>query len=67
MTRYRWIAAERTTMDGIDYWRLMFDVVGGGEGDVILAPDPLPSPFDAFDRERFYTDEELDSLPRRAT
>jgi hypothetical protein len=62
MTQYRWIAADRSTKDGVEYWRLMFDVVGGGEGELILALDPLPPPFDTFDRERFYSEDDLDVL-----
>jgi hypothetical protein len=50
--------------DGVKYWTLMFDAVGEGEGEVILALDPLPPPFESFDRERFYSDDDLEVVRR---
>jgi hypothetical protein len=62
MTQYRWIAADRSTNDGVEYWRLMLDVVGGGEGELMLALDPLPPPFHNFDRERSYSEDDPEVL-----
>jgi hypothetical protein len=67
MTEYRWILAEPTdTKEGLRYWRLEFDEVGGSGGEIYLVDDPLPEPFAGFDRERFYTQEEVDLLDRSA-
>jgi hypothetical protein len=63
MTEYRWILAEPTdTKEGLRYWRLEFNEVGGSGGEIYLVDDPLPEPFASFDRERFYTQEEVDLL-----
>jgi hypothetical protein len=63
MVEYRWILAEPIdSKEGLRYWRLEFDEVGGPGGEIYLVADPLPEPFAALDRERLYTQAEVDLL-----
>jgi hypothetical protein len=64
---YRWIEAEWSEKERIGYWKLTFDQVGGGEGTILLALDPLPEPFASQDRERYYSEEDLGVLTLRPT
>jgi hypothetical protein len=43
--QYGFIAADRWTKDGINYWVLRFEAVGSDDGDIIPISDPLPPPF----------------------
>lgn len=66
MTEYRGIEAEPSEKNGVRYWKLAFDAVGDGDGALFFALDPLPEPFAGFDRERLYTENDLEVLRRRS-
>jgi hypothetical protein len=67
MRQYRWLAAERLERDGVVYWKLTFDLVGGNDGTIRLAMDPLPEPFSAQDKRRLYSEEEVNLLKLRSS